>query len=117
MFGDVSAWLYKALAGIRLDISKPRCFVIRPNPVGSVAWARASCMTVSGRVESEWSRRGNELKMQIRIPANASGLIYVPGVDGWTLHEVGSGQHDFVSQLQKSRQTGRASPAFSSSFS
>ena len=54
MFGDVSAWLYKALAGIRLDISKPRCFVIRPNPVGGVAWAKASCMTVSGRVESEW---------------------------------------------------------------
>ena len=91
MFGDVSAWFYKALAGIRLDISKPRCFVIRPHPVGGVTWAKASSMTVSGRIESEWSRRGDELTMQIRIPANATGLIYVPGADGYALHEVGSG--------------------------
>ena len=96
MFGDVSAWFYKALAGIRLDVSKPRSFVIRPHPVSGVAWAKASSTTVSGRVESEWSRRGDELTMQIRIPANTTGLIYVPGADGpRASDEVGSGRYDF----------------------
>src|SRR6185295_12037603 len=54
MFGDVSAWFYRALAGIRPDAPGFKRIRIRPQVVGDLTWARGSYDSVYGRIASEW---------------------------------------------------------------
>ena len=51
MFGDISAWFYKALAGINLDPAAPafKHFIIKPNIVGGLTSAEASYDSVRGQ--------------------------------------------------------------------
>ena len=58
MFGSVSEWFYKALAGIQPapDAVGFDKIVIKPQPVGDLRWVRASHDTARGRVSSAWEK-------------------------------------------------------------
>jgi alpha-L-rhamnosidase len=125
MFGDISAWFYKALAGINLDPTVPafKHFIIKPNLVGGLTSAEASYDSVRGRIVSDWRIAKGSLDLKVTIPANTTATVYVPtsdyaaikeagkpvadaaGVrflrmeDGRTLFEVGSGSYHFTSPL------------------
>jgi alpha-L-rhamnosidase len=97
MFGDVSAWFYKAIAGIRADGPGFQRVVIRPHPVGDLSWAKASYATPQGRIESAWERVGGELRLEVRIPPNTSARVFIPGADAGRVLEspvrIGPGAH------------------------
>ena len=63
MFGDISAWFYKALAGINPDPAAPafKHFIIKPNLVGGLTSAEASYDSVRGRIVSDWKAQGRPL--------------------------------------------------------
>jgi alpha-L-rhamnosidase len=83
MFGSVSEWFYKALAGIQPapDAVGFDKILIRPQPVGDLRWARASHDTVRGRITSAWEKVGARFKLRVTIPANAQARVYVPATD------------------------------------
>ena len=125
MFGDISAWFYKALAGINPDPAAPafKHFTIKPNLVGGLTSAEASYDSVRGRIVSDWKAKDGRLELTVTIPANTTATVYVPvadpasikeggkpaadaeGVkflrveDGRTLFEVGSGTYHFTAPL------------------
>jgi len=78
--GAVGQWYFEALAGINIHPDYPgfKKVVIRPRPVGDLLWARASYPSMYGMIRSEWHRCEKFLTLTINIPANTSGLVYVP---------------------------------------
>ena len=128
MFGDISAWFYKALAGINLDPAAPafKHFIIKPNIVGGLTSARASYDSVRGRIVSDWKADKDGLHLTVTIPANTTATVSLPAADpakitegkgpaaeaegvklrgveeGRTLLEVGSGTYQFTAPLQGS---------------
>ncbi len=83
MFGSVSEWFYKALAGIlhAPDAVGFDKILIKPQPVGDLKWARASHDTVRGRVSSAWDKTNGKFKLSIAIPANTLAEVHVPARD------------------------------------
>ena len=91
MFGDISAWMYQYLAGIRLDDAVStiaekvdpnavgfKRFLIAPDMVDGLGWVRASHNSPYGQIRSEWKRDGNAFRMEVEIPPNAEATVCLP---------------------------------------
>jgi alpha-L-rhamnosidase len=91
MFGDISAWFYKALAGINPDPAAPafKHFIIKPNLVGGLTSAEASYDSVRGRIVSDWKAKDGRLELTVTIPANTTATVYVPVADSASIKEGG----------------------------
>jgi alpha-L-rhamnosidase len=80
MFGDVSAWFYKNLAGISPAASQPGFKLISFQPYFSpdLTWVKGVHQSMYGEIAAEWTRENNAIKYKITIPANTSGEITLP---------------------------------------
>ncbi|HWI59432.1 MAG TPA: alpha-L-rhamnosidase C-terminal domain-containing protein, partial [Bacillota bacterium] len=122
MFGDISAWFYKTLAGINLDPAAPgfQHIVIKPNVVGDLTAAQAHYQSVRGTIVSNWRVEKDQLQLSVTVPANTTATLYLPttapetvtegrrpanqakGVkflcveNGRTLYRLGSGTYQFA---------------------
>jgi alpha-L-rhamnosidase len=94
--GNLDAWIYQTLAGIRPAAPGFKKILIQPNVVGDLTWVKAHFDSPYGRIASEWKIEGNQLTMDVTVPANTTATIVVPGKNGGT-HEVGSGTYRFTS--------------------
>lgn len=80
MFGDVSAWFYKALAGIRPDPQSPgfKHFFINPQVVGDLTRAKGAYDSTRGRIVSDWQVVNGEFQITLVIPANTTATVSLP---------------------------------------
>ena len=127
MFGSVSEWFYKWLAGIQADSSAVGFdkITIRPQITSDVNWVKAHYNSVNGKIISEWKRDENSFHLNISIPVNSTATVYLPAEDISEIKEggadissvkdiefvkmeneravfrLGSGNYSFESQLQK----------------
>jgi alpha-L-rhamnosidase len=125
MFGDISAWCYKALAGIRPNAECPgfRRFTLQPDVVGDLTEVSAWHRCPYGRIVSEWRRDGDRFAWHVVVPpgtvadasvpaaaaeavregatpvAKAAGIRVVGMVAGRLRLELASGDYRFTSQL------------------
>jgi hypothetical protein len=86
MLGHIEEWFYAGLAGIEADSQH---ITIKPQPVGDLTWVKAWHDTVQGRVESNWKKDDASFELTLRIPANASATVYLPGHAGEHVTESG----------------------------
>jgi alpha-L-rhamnosidase len=124
MFGSVSEWFYRTLAGINIDPNAAGFdrMIIRPRVVSGLTWAKAHHDSIRGRIVSDWRLNGDTLTLAVTIPVNTKATVHVPagdppgvtegdhpadraaGVrflrteDGTAVYEVGSGEYRFVSR-------------------
>jgi len=124
MFGSVSEWFYRVLAGINPapDAVGFDKIIIRPQPVGDLTWVKASYDSVHGKVVSEWRRDAGKFNLRVRVPVGAtatvillakdgtqvtesgrpleqaSGVKRLTGVSGHAVVAIGSGQYEFGSE-------------------
>ncbi len=91
MFGSVSEWFYKALAGIRpaADAVGFDRIVIRPNIVGDLTWARGAYESIRGRVACGWRLADGKLELDVVVPVGATATVYVPVRPGSRVTEDG----------------------------
>ncbi|MDB6027599.1 MAG: alpha-rhamnosidase [Verrucomicrobiales bacterium] len=127
MYGDVVACFYKAFAGINPDPTTPgfKHFMIRPNVVGELTYAKAEYDSIRGKIVSDWEMVNGEFRLNVTIPANTVATVYLPISDestvresgkparkakgvqfvraepGHTIFEVGSGNYKFTGPLAK----------------
>ena len=94
--GNLDAWFYQTLAGIRPAAAGFKRVLIKPAVVGDLTWVTAHFDSPHGRIESRWRLDHGALAMDMTIPANTTATVVVPGRDGAT-YEVGSGHHYFES--------------------
>ena len=112
MFGSVSEWFFKHLAGVRpaADAVGFDKAVIEPRFVPGLDWVKAHHDTVRGRIVSEWRREGQTTTLRIVIPVGMTARIILPAkseVDvpeaklsvvepGRAIYEIGSGEWEFT---------------------
>jgi hypothetical protein len=91
MLGQITEWFYHDLAGISCDPTGPgfKKVLIRPAPVGDIAWVKASYKSIHGPVICEWSRSNGVFKLKAGIPANTTARIFVPAKTAEGLTESG----------------------------
>jgi alpha-L-rhamnosidase len=92
MYGDVSAWFYKALAGINPDPEAPgfRHFFITPQVVGGLTSAQGDYMSVRGRIVSNWKMLNGVFVLDLKVPANTTATVSLPFDDPSEISESGS---------------------------
>jgi hypothetical protein len=91
MFGQINEWFYHDLAGIQCDMSGPgfKKIIIKPAPVGDLAWAKASYHSIRGEIVSEWKRTAAALNLNVTIPPGSTASIFVPTPNPATVKENG----------------------------
>ncbi|HEY4414982.1 MAG TPA: family 78 glycoside hydrolase catalytic domain [Verrucomicrobiae bacterium] len=78
MFGDISAWFMEYLAGIRPGSPGYQSVIIKPEITGAIAWAQATHISPYGTISNAWQINGSNIAMNLTIPPNSSGQIYLP---------------------------------------
>jgi alpha-L-rhamnosidase len=81
MFGDVSAWMFKNIAGINPDADNPgfKHFFIKPNYFSGLKWARAEHHSPYGLIKSSWKKSEDQITLDINVPVNCSATVSLPG--------------------------------------
>lgn len=81
MFGEISAWFYKALGGIRPDPARPgfRNILLEPHFVKGLNQFEASHQGPNGLIVSSWKRNRDKVEYEITIPANSTATLKLTG--------------------------------------
>jgi len=84
MFGEIGAWFFKGLGGIKTDENSPGFKNVRlePNFVAGLDSFSASHEGPFGQIVSGWKRSGDKILYQIEIPANSTASVKFPGNTG-----------------------------------
>jgi alpha-L-rhamnosidase len=121
-YGAIGKWMYQVVAGIGLDEKNPayKHIIIQPRPGGGLTHAKATHQSMYGEIVSGWKLDGEQLTMEVEIPANTSATIHIPGMvsgisingssleqsginykemDGKVLGKTGSGKYTIVTTL------------------
>ena len=80
MFGSVSEWFYKAVAGIDLapDAVGFDRILIHPHPMPGVTWARGAYRSVRGTIATDWALRPDGFYLTVTIPENTTAEVTLP---------------------------------------
>lgn len=80
MFGEIGAWLYKGLGGIKPDPLQPgfKNVLLKPHFVNGLDHFTATHQSRFGTISSAWKKTGNRITYTVTIPANATGSISFP---------------------------------------
>lgn len=91
MFGSVSEWFYKHLAGIRPDhhaVGFDR-FLLEPKVAAGLEWVEASYRSVRGTIRSSWRREDGLLHFDVEVPVNTTAVVQLPTRDPRSAREGG----------------------------
>jgi alpha-L-rhamnosidase len=87
MFGSVSEWFYRSLAGINpsQDAIGFDKVSIKPSIVGDLQKAEGLYKSIKGQISSSWERIGSKVKLEIHVPPNIITTIHIPTKDPHTI--------------------------------
>lgn len=94
MFGEVGAWLYKSLAGIRLDSVENgfKKTSLRPYFPNDMSHMTVSYKTPYGELKIYWEKIGGEILYNLHVPAAMTVVLYAPD---FNVKELGGGDYVF----------------------
>ena len=77
MFGEIGAWYYKALGGIKPDPGSPgfRNILLQPHFVAGLERFSASFKTPQGEVVSSWKKTAKGIEYEVVVPANSTATL------------------------------------------
>ena len=79
LLGDLILWEYEYLGGIRALEPGYSKILIQPIFINGLDTVRCAYESVSGRIESNWRRNGDQMIGEILIPANTKAEVRLPG--------------------------------------
>ncbi len=84
MFGEIGAWFYKGLGGIKPDELQPgfKNVLLYPNFVQGLDSFTAQHQGPLGTIISKWKRVGNAIVYSVSIPPNTTADIHFPKFEG-----------------------------------
>ncbi len=79
-YGAVGDWMYRVMAGIEIDETKPgyKHILIQPQPGGGFSYVQASHETMYGKVTSAWTLDNGRFDLSVEIPANTTATVRLP---------------------------------------
>jgi len=92
MFGEIGAWYYKALGGIRPDPSQPgfKNILLEPHFVGGLDRFEARHQSPFGQIVSSWERKGSTIIYKVTVPANSTATLRLPETGKEKLYKEGN---------------------------
>jgi alpha-L-rhamnosidase len=80
MFGEIGAWFYKALGGIKPDPLHPgfKNIILRPSFVEGLTYAESKHISPYGEIISKWIKKKNSVIYSVTIPANSTADMFLP---------------------------------------
>ncbi len=82
MLGHLMEWFFSGVGGIRQAGSKGyKHILISPEVVGDIHWAETSYQSVHGVISSSWQINDKNFILTVRIPANCTASVDLPGND------------------------------------
>ncbi|MET0637129.1 MAG: family 78 glycoside hydrolase catalytic domain [Chitinophagaceae bacterium] len=77
MFGEIGAWMYKALGGIKPDPLQPgfKNVLLAPNFVEDLDHFSATHDGPFGKIVSSWKRTSEGITYTVTVPANSSAMV------------------------------------------
>ncbi|QIK53049.1 family 78 glycoside hydrolase catalytic domain [Dysgonomonas sp. HDW5B] len=98
MFGDINAWMYKALGGLFPDENKAgfKHIQLRPNFVKGLDQFEAKHTSPYGEIVSSWTRRTDkQIIYHVVIPANTSATLHLPkNIEGDKTMDLSAGTYN-----------------------
>jgi alpha-L-rhamnosidase len=84
MFGEINAWLYKGVGGIKIDPQNPgfKNVILEPHFVPGLDRFESSHTGPYGKIVSNWKKEGEVITYTVTIPANSTATIRLPEVAG-----------------------------------
>jgi len=79
MFGEISAWFYKALGGIFPDEAQPgfKNIILKPNFVSGLDHFEATHNSPYGTIVSSWKRNGQTISYDVAVPASSTAELTI----------------------------------------
>ena len=92
MLGQITEWFYKDLAGIDVDPTGPgfKKIILRPQPVGDLAWVEAGYESIHGPISVRWESDGEHFVLKATIPENTTATVFLPAREGGAVQEGGA---------------------------
>jgi alpha-L-rhamnosidase len=83
MFGSVSEWFYRWLAGIQPDPDNPgfRKFFISPFLPSNLTYVNCTYQSPFGIIKSNWEKTKSATRFEISVPKNTSAYFRIPDTD------------------------------------
>jgi alpha-L-rhamnosidase len=80
MFGEIGAWIYKGLGGIRPDEANPgfKNVVLEPHFVTGMDHFEAKHKSMYGEIVSSWKREGKGMRYTVTVPPNSTATVKLP---------------------------------------
>ena len=105
-----TVWLFKTLAGIRLEERDRQTdqsqVVIAPVFLRELDYVEASVGTVKGRISCSWKREGNEICLKVSLPWNMTALLRLPqeikeinGDNEWVFPDRKANTYDTITSI------------------
>ena len=79
-YGAIGEWLYKHVAGIKVDENNPgyKKFFLAPNPSGGLTNVNATFDSMFGKIVSDWMVSDGQMTYKVEVPANTSAEVVLP---------------------------------------
>lgn len=104
MFGTISEWFFRYLAGIRPseEAIGYNHIIIQPKLIG-LSSAKAEYQSMVGKIKSDWHISDGSFYLDVSIPVNANAKIHVPTDDPLKIKEGGKplAETDGIHQIEK----------------
>lgn len=84
MFGEIGAWMYKSLGGIRPDEDNAGFsrVLLKPNFPEGLSEFEATHDGPHGKIKSSWKKARKAVTYSVEIPPNSTGLLFLPSIKG-----------------------------------
>jgi len=95
MFGEIGAWFYKALGGIKPDPEQPgfKNVLLEPHFVKDLTQFEARHTGPYGEIVSSWKREGSKVRYTVVIPPNSTATLKL---DSGRVMQLGSGTMEML---------------------
>lgn len=122
--GSCGEFLFGGVGGIQPASPGYKTIRIKPIIRGGLTWAKTCYDSINGKIATAWKRDGQQLMLEVVVPANTAATVYVPTKDaagitesgrvvakadgvtflrtenGNAVFEVGSGTYKFASEIE-----------------
>ena len=76
--GSCGEYLFGGIGGIRPASPGYKTILIDPTVRDGLTWAKTSYDSIHGKIASAWQRTGNQLTLDVIVPANTTATVCVP---------------------------------------
>jgi len=83
MFGEIGAWLYKGIGGIKADPLQPgfKNVILEPHFVPGLDHFEASHFGPFGKIVSSWKKERGNITYDVTVPANSTATVRLTGIE------------------------------------